>query len=75
MNMGVTMYHIGICDDDKNFCEELSEMLRGITEELHTEIVLETWYSCEDLCAFLDAGNSCVAADAESICNCRLSVL
>ena len=53
------MYHIGICDDDKNFCEELSEILRGIMEELHMEFVLETWYSCEGLCAFLDAGNSC----------------
>lgn len=53
------MYHIGICDDDKNFCEELSYMFRGIMEELHTAFVLETWYSCEDLCRYLDMGNSC----------------
>lgn len=56
---GVMMYHIGICDDDKNICEELDDMLRGIMEELHMAFVLETWCSCEDLCAYLDAGNSC----------------
>jgi len=55
MIWGGTMYHIGICDDDKNVCEELSDMLRGILEEY----MLETWDSCEGLCHYLDAGNPC----------------
>lgn len=53
------MYRIGICDDDKSICEELGGMIGEIMGELQEEFKLETWHSGEDLCADLDAGNSC----------------
>ena len=53
------MYQIGICDDDKNICEELGGMTRQIMAELQEEFVLKTWCSGEDLCAYLDGGNGC----------------
>ena len=39
------MYQIGICDDDKNICEELGGMTRQIMAELQEEFVLKTWCS------------------------------
>lgn len=53
------MYRIGICDDDKRICEELGGMTGEIMAEFQEEFVLESWYSGEELCAYLEAGSGC----------------
>ena len=51
---GETMYHIGICDDGKNTCAELEEMILQYASEEGFSLEVETWYSGEDVCRYLE---------------------
>lgn len=48
------MYHIGICDDGKNICAELEEMILQYASEKRISLEVETWYSGEDVCRYLE---------------------
>lgn len=39
---GETMYHIGICDDGKNICAELEEMILQYASERRLSLEVET---------------------------------
>lgn len=45
----MTMYNIGICDDDKVFCAGLEEMVHSAAGELNQKIETEVWYSGESI--------------------------
>lgn len=47
--LGIEMYYVGICDDDKVFCAELEEMIHAVGEELHRKMETEVWYSGEGI--------------------------
>ena len=51
---GEIMYHIGICDDGKNICAELEEMILQYASERRISLEVETWYSGEDVCRYLE---------------------
>ena len=53
------MYHIGICDDEKDVCKELGNIIEKIMETCNIPFTLETWYSSESLCSYLEAANHC----------------
>lgn len=53
------MYHIGICDDEKDVCKELGNIIEKIMDTYNIPFTLETWYSCESLCSYLEAANQC----------------
>lgn len=48
------MYNVGICDDGKNICTALEEMILRYSRESHIPVDIEVWYSGESLCQFLD---------------------
>lgn len=50
------MYHIGICDDGKNICSSLEEMILGYTKEKGVSAEVKVWYSGESLCDYLKQG-------------------
>ena len=50
------MYHIGICDDGKNTCSSLEEMILEYTEEKGILTEVKVWYSGESLCDYLKQG-------------------
>ena len=54
----VSMYSIGICDDDKVLCAGLEEMVYRVAEKLSVKVEVEVWYSGESLLADLKKGTS-----------------
>ena len=50
------MYHIGICDDGKNICSSLEEMILEYTGEKGVLTEVKVWYSGESLCDYLKQG-------------------
>ncbi|MGN0386657.1 MAG: LytR/AlgR family response regulator transcription factor [Lachnospiraceae bacterium] len=48
------MYNIGICDDGKNTCAFLEEMILEYAEKRGIKIDIEVWYSGETLCKYLE---------------------
>lgn len=45
----MTMYKIGICDDDKIFCSVLEEQIDALSEEIGIKVEIEVWYSGEGI--------------------------
>lgn len=54
--MGLTMYKIGICDDDRVLCAALEEQLCTLAEELALKAEVEVWYTGEELQRDLGGG-------------------
>lgn len=48
------MYNIGICDDGKNICALLEEMVLLYAEKNKLKIDVQVWYAGEDLCKYLE---------------------
>lgn len=51
------MFHIGICDDGKEICAELENMLYEYAEKQGIKIDVSVWYTGESLCDFLKQDN------------------
>ncbi len=51
------MLRIGICDDDKNLCQNLEVSITGYVQSFGLCVEVELFYNGEDLLAFLDQGN------------------
>ena len=47
------MYYIGICDDGKNICADMEEMVFRYASDHNLLMGLETWYTGEALCRYL----------------------
>lgn len=45
----ITMYRIGICDDDKVLCSVLEEQIMELSKELAVKAEIEVWYSGESI--------------------------
>lgn len=54
--MGIAMYRIGICDDDKVLCARLEEQICQIAERLAVEAETDVWYSGEGIQSDLQKG-------------------
>ncbi|MCM1026714.1 MAG: LytTR family DNA-binding domain-containing protein [Roseburia sp.] len=50
------MYNIGICDDGKNICASLEEMILRYAEKNKRKIDIQVWYTGEELCKYLERG-------------------
>lgn len=50
------MLTIGICDDDKEICRELTQMICEYCDSKKIEPDIRSWYKGEELCLFLDSG-------------------
>lgn len=50
------MYHIGICDDGKNVCASLEEMILHYTKAREIPAEIKIWYTGEGLCGYLEQG-------------------
>lgn len=50
------MYNIGICDDGKNICASLEEMVLLYAEKNKLKVELQVWYTGEELCGYLEKG-------------------
>lgn len=53
---GGSMYNIGICDDGKNICALLEEMVIQYADKNKLKIDTQVWYTGEDLCKYLEQG-------------------
>lgn len=51
------MYHIGICDDGKNVCSSIEDMLLQYAGKKHIQVDICVWYTGEGLREYLDRGN------------------
>lgn len=51
------MYQIGICDDGKNICAYIEDILLQYAEDRNIQIETNAWYSGEELRDYLSAGN------------------
>lgn len=51
------MYNIGICDDGKNICASIENMLHLCAKEQNIQIDTNVWYTGEGLRDYLEAGN------------------
>lgn len=51
------MYHIGICDDGKNVCTSIENMLFKCAGEQNIRIDTNVWYTGEGLKSYLEAGS------------------
>jgi len=51
---GCGMYNIGICDDGKNICASLEEMVLLYAEKNKLKMEIQVWYAGEDLCKYLE---------------------
>ena len=47
------MYNIGICDDGKNICSSLEEMILQYAEKINIPVEIKIWYTGEGLCDYL----------------------
>lgn len=45
----MTMYKIGICDDDKILCSVLEEKIHELSKEIEIKVDVEVWYSGESI--------------------------
>lgn len=52
------MFHIGICDDGKELCAELENVLYEYGKKQGIKIEVSVWYTGESLCDFLRQDNS-----------------
>lgn len=52
------MYTIGICDDGRNTCAELEEMILLSAKEMKLRVEVKIWFSGESLLEYLRLGNS-----------------
>ncbi|MCX4305354.1 MAG: LytTR family DNA-binding domain-containing protein [Acetatifactor sp.] len=50
------MYKIGICDDGKNICASLEEMVLQYAEKSKRKMDIQVWYTGEELCRYLEQG-------------------
>ncbi|HBA68466.1 MAG TPA: DNA-binding response regulator [Lachnospiraceae bacterium] len=50
------MYNIGICDDGKNICASMEEMILHYMKEREILIEVKVWYTGEALCGYLQQG-------------------
>ncbi len=50
------MYNIGICDDGKNICAVLEEMVQLYSQKNKIKMDTKIWYTGEELCQFLEQG-------------------
>lgn len=53
---GRSMYNIGICDDGKNTCASIEEMIMQYAEKKKLRIDVQVWYAGEELCQYLEQG-------------------
>lgn len=51
------MYNIGICDDGKNICSAIEEMVFAYAKENSVKVEVDVWYTGESLCDYLKWGN------------------
>lgn len=51
------MYNIGICDDGKNICSSIENMLLQCAKEKNIHIETYVWYTGEGLKEYLERGN------------------
>lgn len=51
------MYHIGICDDGKNICTSIENMLLQYAKEKNIQMATNVWHTGEGLKEYLEAGN------------------
>ena len=51
---GCRMYHIGICDDGKNTCAALEEMVWLYANKTKLQMNIKIWYAGEELCKYLE---------------------
>lgn len=52
------MLHIGICDDEKETCAELENMLYEYGKKQCVKVDVNVWYEGESLCIFLEKENT-----------------
>lgn len=50
------MYNIGICDDGKNTCASLEEMVLSYAQQKKIDMDTRVWYTGEELCQYLEQG-------------------
>lgn len=50
------MYNIGICDDGKNTCAALEEMVLSYAQQKKIKMDTRVWYTGEELCQYLEQG-------------------
>lgn len=51
------MYNIGICDDGKNICSSIENMLLECAKDKNIQIDTNVWYTGEELKEYLEKGN------------------
>lgn len=51
------VYHIGVCDDDRETCVELEEIVYQYGKNKGIDIDVSVWYAGESLCNFLKQDN------------------
>lgn len=51
------MYNIGICDDGKNICSSIENMLLECAKDKNIRIDTNVWYTGEELKEYLEKGN------------------
>lgn len=51
------MYNIGICDDGRNICSAIENMILLYTKEREIKADTKVWYTGEGLCRYLEQGN------------------
>lgn len=50
------MYNIGICDDGKNTCAGLEEMVMSYAQQKQIDMDTRVWYTGEEVCKYLEQG-------------------
>lgn len=50
------MYNIGICDDGKNTCAVLEEMVQLYAQKNKIKMDTKVWYTGEELCQYIEQG-------------------
>ena len=50
------MYYIGICDDGKNTCALIEEMVLLYAKKSKLRMDIQVWYTGEELCGYLEQG-------------------
>lgn len=53
---GCSMHNIGICDDGKNTCALIEEMVLLYAEKNKLKMDTQVWYTGEELCKYLEQG-------------------
>ena len=50
------MYQIGICDDGKNTCAFIEDVVLKYGKKRNVKMDIQVWNSGEELCAYLETG-------------------